>query len=136
MHSSTHLHQPIAESHKHTTAQALKKTEGVEFEKVNDGFVVLEADIMGEFFESFLKKLVLFLFEDVGHIQLLQFLIGKIDEELFQRVDLQHFKSKNIKQADTFSESFIGFFKIYFIDLYFIVEFLYEVEKGLFVQIF
>ena len=75
----------------------VKKTKGVEFEKVNDGFIVLEADIMGEFFESFLQKLVLFLFEDVGHIQLLQFLIGKIDEELFQRVDLQDFKSKNIK---------------------------------------
>ena len=114
----------------------MKKTEGVEFEKVNNGFIVLEADIMGEFFETFLQKLVLFLFEDVGHIQLLQFLIGKIDEELFQRVDLQDFKSKNIKQADTFSESFIGFFKIDFIYLYFIVEFLHEVEKGLFVQIF
>ena len=114
----------------------MKKSEGVEFKKVNDGFVVLEADIMGEFFEAFLQKLVLFLFEDVGHVQLLQFLIGKIDEELFQRVDLQHFESKNVKQANTFPESFIGLFKIDFIDLYFIVEFLHEVEKGLFVQIF
>ena len=114
----------------------VKKTEGVEFEKVNDWFVVLEADIMWEFFEAFLQKLVLFLFEYVGHIQLLQFLIGKIDEELFQRVDFQHFKSKNIKQANAFPESFIGFFKIDFIDLYFIVEFLNKVEKCLFVEIF
>jgi hypothetical protein len=107
-----------------------------ELEEIDDGFVVLETDIVGEFFEAFPQKLVLFFFEDIGDVELLQFLIGKIDEKLFQGVDLEHFEAKDIKQSDTPSEFFGGLLKIDLFDFDLLVEFDHQVVKGLLVEIF
>ncbi len=49
----------------------MKDTERIVFEEINDGFVVLEADVVGEFSESFSHEFVLFFFKDVGNIKLL-----------------------------------------------------------------
>jgi hypothetical protein len=38
---------------------------------------------MGELFESLPQKLILFLFEDIGHVKLLKFFVGEVDKELF-----------------------------------------------------
>ena len=51
---------------------------------------------MRKLFESFLQKLVLLLFEDVRNVELLKLLVGKVDEELFERVDSEYLKAKNI----------------------------------------
>jgi hypothetical protein len=62
----------------------VKETKRIEFKKINDWFVILETNIMREFLKSFAQELVLLLFEDIRDIELLQLLIGKIDEKLLK----------------------------------------------------
>ncbi len=49
----------------------MEDAERVVFEEIDDGFVVLEADVMGELPESFAHEFVLFFLEDVGDVELL-----------------------------------------------------------------
>lgn len=116
----------------------MEDTERIIFEEVNDGFVVLEADIMGELSETLSHELVLLFFEDVGDVKLLQFFVGEVDEELLKRVDIEDLKPENIQKSDTFS-IIVGVFLVFEVDLldfYFFVHFLDEVGEGFFVDVF
>lgn len=66
----------------------MKQTLRIEFEEIDDRLVVLKADVMRELLEPFSEKFVLFFLEDIGDVELLKFFVGKVDEELLQRVDL------------------------------------------------
>lgn len=79
----------------------MKDSKRVELEEVNNGFVVLEADIMGELLEALPQELVLLLFEDIGDVELLQFLIGEVNEELLEGIDHEDFEAEDVQQPDT-----------------------------------
>lgn len=66
----------------------MKQTLRIEFEEIDDRLVVLKADVMRKLLEPFSEKFVLFFLEDIGDVELLKFFVGKVDEELLQRVDL------------------------------------------------
>ena len=61
----------------------MKQAEGVELEEVDDWFVVLKPNVVRKLFESFPEELVLFLLEYIAYVELLQFLVCEVDEELF-----------------------------------------------------
>lgn len=63
---------------------------------LNNRLVVLKLELVAEFLKSLPVKLILLLFKDVRDIELLKFLIGKVDEKLFERIVNQDLKSKNI----------------------------------------
>ena len=81
----------------------MEDAERVVFEEVDDWFVVLEADVVGEFSETLSHEFVLLLFEDVRDVKLLEFLVGEVDEKLFKRIDIEHLETKDIEKANTFS---------------------------------
>jgi hypothetical protein len=54
--------------------------------------------------KSFFDELILLFFEDIGYIELLKFLVCKVDEELLKRVYAKYFKAKYIEDSYTFSK--------------------------------
>jgi hypothetical protein len=46
----------------------VEEPKGIEFEQVDNWFVILEIDVVGELFESLFQKLILFFFEDVADV--------------------------------------------------------------------
>lgn len=68
----------------------------VKLKQIDDRLVVLKANVVGKLFKPFLEKLILFFLEDVGHIELLQFLVSEVDEKLLQRVDQKNLKPEYI----------------------------------------
>lgn len=113
----------------------MEEAEGIEFEEVDDWFVVLEADVVGELLESFFEELVLFLLEDIGHIQLLQFFIGKVDKKLLEGVDLKHFKAEDVQQPDALAETLVTFIQVHFLQLNLLVQLAHQIQEGLFVEV-
>ena len=111
----------------------MKQTLRIEFKEINDRLVVLKADVMRELLESLSEKLVLFFFEDIGDVELLKFFVGKVDEELLQRVDFEDFKAEDVQQSDALPEALAVFFQIYFLYLYLLVQFCHQIQESLLV---
>jgi hypothetical protein len=107
----------------------VKETKRIEFKKINDWFVILETNIMREFLKSFAQELVLLLFEDIRDIELLQLLIGKIDEKLLKWVNAQHFKAEYVKQSNTLSEWFIGLIQVDLLQFNLLIQFDHNEEE-------
>ncbi len=77
----------------------MEESEGVQFEEVNNWLIILKSNIMRELLQSLPQELILLFFEDVGDVELLQFLIREVYEELLQRVNPQDLKTKDVKQT-------------------------------------
>jgi hypothetical protein len=113
----------------------MKQTQRIFLEKIDHRLIVLKSNVVGELFQSLPQKLVLLFFENVRNIQLLQFLIGEVYKELFERVYLEDLKTKDVQQTNALPECFI-FVEIHFLDLDLFVELCDEEEESLFEEIF
>jgi hypothetical protein len=113
----------------------MKQTQRIFLEKIDHRLIVLKSNVVGELFQSLPQKLVLLFFENVRNIQLLQFLIGEVYKELFERVYLEDLKTKYVQQTNALPECFI-FVEIHFLDLDLFVELCDEEEESLFEEIF
>lgn len=68
-----------------------------------DGLVVCKCKLVAELLEPLPIELILLLLEDVRHVELLELLVGEINEELLQRVGVQNLKPEDIQNPDALS---------------------------------
>lgn len=69
-------------------------------DQIYDRLVILEVKFIRELFQSLLEELVLLFLEDVADIELLQLLIGEVDEELLEAVALENFEAEDVQDTD------------------------------------
>lgn len=81
----------------------MKNSKWIVLKKINDWFVILESNIVRKLSQTFSHKFIVFLLENVRYVELLEFFVGEIDEELFEWIDCEYLKSENIQQTDTLS---------------------------------
>lgn len=113
----------------------MEESEGVQFEEVNNWLIILKSNIMRELLQSLPQELILLFFEDVGDVELLQFLIREVYEELLQRVNPQDLKTKDVQQTDALPKGFVSLIQIHLLQLDFLVQLTNDEEKCLFVEI-
>lgn len=86
----------------------MEDTQRIQFKEINNRLIVLKPYVVTKLLQSLPQKLILLLFEDVWHVQLLQFLVGKVYEELLERIYGEYLETKDVKQADALPVSLAG----------------------------
>lgn len=90
---------------------------------------------MRELLQPFLQELVLLLLEDVGDVELLKLFVGKVDEKLLERINLQYLEAENVKQAYALPKALAAFLQVHLLQLDLLVELAHQVQKCLLVQV-